>query len=574
MPERHVTLGRTLKRFVPYLRPDRGRVVLAFAMSLLASGLAVAAPLPVKLIIDEVLQGRHPAWFPPMAPTALVIWLAALAAGLAVLGAIFSAAEKNASARLRERMTLAIRLSCLDRLMLLTPQCRSDDRTGELGLRLIDDVQQVARLFTKTIPVILRHALTLLFTLAALAWISPLLGAGALVIALALALMVRFAARPLRTTAQAKRREEGRVAGLAQEVLRALSFIQVSSAETQIRERFAGINRDSLAAGVAETRAAVRLERTMQAANGLAVALIVGGGGWLALQGRVSAGDLAIAVLYLNQMLRPVEKINELASAVTGATSRAARLAELLDRDDVLDRSGTHAVKRAEGRITLLEPAFAYPEGPAITSARIEIAAGALVSIEGPSGSGKSTMLSLMTRLFDPQGGAILLDGVSYRDWALPALRSQFAVSPQSPPLMAGSVADWLGLGGIEADEIKFWAALKAVSLDGVIRARGGLDAPLGEGGAGFSGGEQSRLALARALTADRPVLLLDEPLANVDPVSARIILAALAAEKGRRTIMIVSHQPLPEALVSLRLRMAARRLSIISPDVARAGAA
>ena len=140
-----------------------------------------------------------------------------------------------------------------------------------------------------------------------------------------LAIMVRFAARPLRRTAKAKRAHEGRVAGLAQELLRSLSFIQASGAEAEIRDRFAEANRGSLGAGVAETRAAVRLERTMQIANGLAVALVVGGGGWLALRGAVSAGDIAVAVLYLNQMLRPLEKINELASAVSGATSRGAR---------------------------------------------------------------------------------------------------------------------------------------------------------------------------------------------------------------------------------------------------------
>ncbi len=573
MPDRNVTIFRTLKRFWPALRPDRGKVALAFIMSLLASALAVAAPLPVKLIIDEVLQGKHPVGFPAMAPEQLVIWLAVTAAGLAMLAAIASAAEKTISARLRERMTLSIRLSCLDRLMLLTPKSRGDDRSGELGLRLIDDVQQVARLFTKTMPVILRHVLTLLFTLGALVVISPVLGAGALAIALVLSAMVRFAARPLRVTARAKRQQEGRVAGLAQEILRALSFIQTAGAEPEIRDRFAAINRDSLGAGVAETRAAVRLERTMQVANGLAVALIVGGGGWLALQGRVSAGDLAVAVLYLNQMLRPVEKINELASAVSGATSRAARLAELLDRDDGLDRSGTHAAERAEGRITLLATAFAYPDGPGIACETINIAAGELVSLEGPSGSGKSTLLSLLTRLFDPQSGAIHLDGRCYCEWDLVALRRQFAVSPQSPPLMAGTVGDWLRFGGIEADEPALWAALKAVSLESVIRSRGGLDAPLGEGGAGFSGGEQSRLALARALAADRPVLLLDEPLANVDPVSARIILAALAAEKGKRTIVIVSHQSLPDGLASMRLQMTAGRLfAAVLP--ARAGAA
>ena len=579
MPDLTATLGYTLRRFWPALRPDRGRVALAFGAALLASGLSVAAPLPVKAIIDEVLQGQRPAWLAslpleqPMSLEQAVLALAGLAALLAGLAAVLSALEKTISARLRERMTLALRLTCLDQLMRLTPLCRSADRSGELGLRLVDDVQQVARLFTKTMPVMVRHGLNLIFALAALSWISPLLGGGATAIALMLAIMVRFAARPLRRTAKAKRAHEGRVAGLAQELLRSLSFIQASGAESEIRARFADANRGSLGAGVAETRAAVRLERTMQIANGLAVALVVGGGGWMALRGAVTAGDIAVAVLYLNQMLRPLEKINELASAVSGATSRGARLAELLDRDEALDRSGAWTTERATGHIVLADPGFAYDGEPGFAFVQIAIPAGTLVSVEGPSGSGKSTLIALLTRLFDPHSGMILLDGVAYRDWNLTSLRQQFALSPQAPPLMAGTVGDWLRLGGISASDAQLWAALKAVSLDTIVTARGGLEAALGEGGAGFSGGEQSRLALARALAADRPVLLLDEPFANVDPVSARVMLRALEGQKGRRTVVVVTHQPLPAGMASLRLRMANRQLSVLA-EASLAGAA
>jgi ATP-binding cassette, subfamily B, bacterial len=565
MTDVSLTLWQTLKRFWPSLRPDWRKVLLALGASLLASGLAVLAPMPIKIIIDEVLQGKHPVGLPPMASTDLVLVLAAIAALLAVVSALFSALEKMISARLREHMTIAMRLLCLDRLLLLTPLCRGEDRSGELGLRLIDDVQQVARLFTRTMPVIIRHVLTLLFTLSALIWISPVLGAAAVGIAVLLAIMVRFAASPLRATAKAKRVQEGRVAGFAQEILRSLSFLQSASAENQIRDRFDEASRQSLSAGVNETRAAVRLERIMQIANGLAVAVIVGGGGWLALRGKVSAGDLAIAVLYLNQMLRPIEKINELASAVSGATSRAARLAELLDRHERLERSGTHQAERAEGRITLSSPEFSYADGRDFHYDAIEIPARSFVSIEGPSGSGKSTLLALLTRLFDPQSGAILLDSVPFADWDITNLRRQFAVSPQSPPLMAGTVEDWMRLGNEGADEATLWAALKAVSLAAMLRARGGLEAHLGEAGAGLSGGEQSRLALARALAADRPVLLLDEPFANVDPVSVKVMLNALRAESGKRTIIIVTHQPLPSGMASLQLQMAAGRLALVS---------
>jgi ATP-binding cassette, subfamily B, bacterial len=565
MPDRRATIAATAKRFWPVLRPQRGKLWLAFAASLLASGLSVLSPMPVKIIIDDVLIGRQPNLaLPPMSATDLILLLAGAAALFAAFSALFSATEKMISARIRERMTLDLRMICLDRLLLMTPLCRGDDRNGELALRLIDDVQQVARLFTKTAPVILRHGLTLLFALGALFWISPLLGAAATVIAAVLGAMVRFAAKPLRITAKAKRIREGRIAGQTQEILGALSFIQASGADDDIRARFAETNRQSLGAGVAETRAAVRLERTMQVANGIAVALIVGGGGWLALGGYVSAGDLAIAIIYLNQMLRPIEKINELVSAVTSATSRAVRLSELLDRDERIDRSGTHSVSRADGAIRLAAPMFSYVGGRTFHFNVIDIPARAFVSIEGPSGAGKSTLLALLARLFDPLSGAIMLDDTAYPEWDLINLRSQFAISPQSPPLMSGTVRDWMRLGGVTADDAQLWQALRSVSLAEMLKSRGGLDAPIGEAGAGLSGGEQARIALARAPVADRPILLLDEPFANVDPVSAKVMLNALAREKMQRTIIIVTHQALPSGFADIRLMMADGKLSVI----------
>lgn len=567
-------LAATLSRFWPILDVQRGRVALALLAALAASGLPVLAPIPVKLVIDGVLEGHRHGWPLPRLPKAeLIAVLASASALLAILAAFASAIQKQVSARISERMTMDLRLICLDRLMLLTPLCRADDSSGELGLRLVDDVQQVARLFTRSAPVILNYGLVFLFTLVAMLLINPWLGVIATVTIVFLGFMVRYAARPLNETSIAKRQQEGKVAGVAQEILRSLSFIQASGAEGDVRERFTEVNRASLAAGVAESWAAVRLERTLQVARGLVAALILGGGGLLAITGHLSAGSLTITVIYLNQMLRPLEKINDLSIAVTGAISRAARLSELLDREERLDRSGAFTADRARGRITLVAPEFAYQGGREFHFDSLDLPAWALVSIEGPSGAGKSTLLALLTRLFDPARGAIRLDDHDYLDWDLASLRAQFAISPQAPPLMSGTVRSWLTLGGIRAGDAAMWQALRSVALAETLLARGGLDAPLGEAGGGFSGGEQARLALARALVADRPILLLDEPFANVDPASARVMLEALAREKGRRTIVIVTHQPLPAGFADIRLRMDVGRLRNLDEAGLRASA-
>lgn len=550
----HYNLARTIRRFGPLLRSQARRIGLIVLASLAASALAVLAPVPIKLVIDGVLGGATPAPLARLTPEPLVVVLALSAAVLAALAAIFSAFEKRLSARAREELTRQLRLACLDRFMRLTPVCVGGDRQGELALRLIDDSQQVARLFTKTGPVIARHALVFILALAAMAWVSVWLALLALVICAVLAALVRLSAAPLGAAARAKRKQEGRVAASAQEMLRLIAFIQSSGSEQIMCDRFDTTNRAALAQGVRETVAAVRLEQAMQIANGLALALIVGAGGWLALRGTISAGDLAIAVLYLGQMLKPLEKINELASAITGATSRAGRLAELLDRPDLLDRSGQHQVQADPVALEWRGASFAWPGGRRIGFGNLKVAPGKLVALSGPSGAGKSTLLALLTRLVDPGEGELLLDGIAYREWDIDALRSHFAIAPQSPPLMAGTVRDWLALGDPAAGDAQYYHALAAVSLQAAVREKGGLDAPLGEAGAGFSGGEQARLSLARALLAKRPVLLLDEPLANVDARSAAIILRALEREKGHRTIIIISHQPLPAGLADMAI--------------------
>jgi ATP-binding cassette, subfamily B, bacterial len=546
---------RTVRRFAAFLKNQKMRLALILLASIVASGFATAAPLPIKLVIDGILTGKAPGWMPgTLTPAGQITALAGAAALLAMLAALFSAIEKNISASAREQLTRDIRLACLDRFLALTPLCTAADRQGELGLRLIDDGQQVARLFTKTGPVILRYALIFFLTLGALFWLNLWFGVLGAAIALLLSVMVRFAARPLGEAARAKRKQEGRVAASAQEILRLLPFVQASGGEAQIRGGFDDINREALATGVTETMAAVRLERMMQIANGVALALVVGCGGYLALHDMVTAGDLAIAIIYLNQMLKPLEKINELASAVTGATSRAGRLAELLDRPDPMDRSGTHRIDRAKGEIGLRGVSFAYPGARPLQLGSFVLPAGSVVALTGPSGAGKSTILALLTRLFDPENGEISLDGVHYADWQIESLRAQFALAPQAPPLLTGSVREWLSLGNGTPSDEACEKALASVALDRMIRLRGGLDAHVREGGAGFSGGEQARLSLARALVADRPVLLLDEPLANVDPASAAIILAAIAREKGKRTIIIVSHQEVTAGLVDIRI--------------------
>ena len=170
---------------------------------------------------------------------------------------------------------------------------------------------------------------------------------------------------------------------------------------------------------------------------------------------------------------------------------------------------------------------------------------GTLTVLVGPSGSGKSTLLNLLLRLFDPSSGEIILDGIPYTRIQLQRLRAQFAVMLQATHLFAGTVRSALQSGHQRVSDEKLFEVLKQVALDDFVHSLpDGLNTVLGEDCVNLSGGQRARLSLARALLLDRPILLLDEPLANVDSESQEIILDALDRTRARRTCLAVSHQP------------------------------
>ena len=546
--------------FLPVLMLWWKRLSIAYLFGLLAVVAAVLTPWPLKYIIDNVLSNQPlPAFFGSVQQqfeaTTLVVILALIAAALALIGAICSAAEKNMNARIREQMTLKVRIATLEHIETLSLVNNTSHRSGELVLRLIDDVRHIVRLFTKTMPGVARHLFSTLAILAAMVWLEPVMGLIGLVIVGFMALLVRIFAGKLHGASKSKRKNEGKVAAFAQEVFRGLPGIQAMGMEDKVESRFQHANEKSLQAGVYETRVAVSMERIMQIANGLAVAIVIGAGGWMVLAGKLSLGGLTICATYIVQLLKPVEKINELASSIARGIIRGEHLIQLLLREaEVKERENPLplSVTPATGRIELREVSFSYPDQNQPDIQRtvfdhisLQIEPGSFTILEGQSGSGKSTLLNLLLRLYDPQQGSLLLDGIPYKQLRIKSIRDQFAVMLQDAHFFAGSLRESLQPTDSEISDDEIWQALENVAMvDFVRQLTDKLDTPLGEGAGNLSGGQRARLSLARALLMKRPILLLDEPLANVDEKSQQVIIAELQRLKGSQTCIAVSHQP------------------------------
>lgn len=536
--------------FWPDFRRHGRRIAASYAFRAVAVGGAVLAPWPLKLLIDHVIVNPSAVVLGGLriqaSPAAMLVILTLAFIFVTVVAAVANALERNVSATIREKLTLELRDRSLAHLLTLSPTLRTTHRSGELVLRVVDDTDLFVRVLTKTLPQVFQHALTLAVTCVAMFWLEPRVALAGSLCLLPAAVFVRRDGRRLWQASRDKRSCEGQVSGLAQEIVRGMAVIQASGDETPTRRAFAGVNQRRVAAGRHETAVAVSLERKLQVLQGLSMAIVTAAGAWRVLHHTLTVGDLTLMTAYVSQLLKPIEKLNDLAETTGRGMAGGERLLRLLDtHPTVRDAIDAQPLDRARGVLELRGVWFTYPDRsrPVLRGASVRLTPGELTVLVGANGAGKSTLMSLIVRLFEPDRGQILLDGRPLRSIQLASLRNQFAMLSQDTHLFAGTIRQVLQPREATVDEPALWAALRLAALDEFVRqSPQRLDTPLGEDGVNLSGGQRRRLALARAFLLNRPILLLDEPLANVDPESAAVILAAIERLRTAHTCFAVTH--------------------------------
>ena len=550
---RRKTWREVMRWAAPIALEHRSLLVSAYALRVAGVVLGLAAPWPLKVIIDNVLSHRPfpralaAAGLRDASPETAVFVLAASLVVLAAGRALVESQHAARTARFRERLNIDVRDRMMVHLQQLPPTIRTTHRSGELALRLVGDVDQFVRFLSRTLPTIVEYVLTTAATLALMLWLQPALTLFAVLLMPGLAAIVRVYGTRLGRASRERRRREGEVAGLAQEIVRGMPVIQALGGDEHARQRFRRLNANCLEAGVAETRAASQMERAIRVMHGLATAVLVAGGALLVLEGRLTLGALTVLASYLTQLLKPVERLNDLAETTSKGLAAGERLVALLDQQPVVrDSPDAISIARARGVLELRDVHFSYDAGhkTILRGVNLRLEPGTLTVLVGASGAGKSTVLSLLVRLFDPSPGEILLDGRPLSAITVASLRRQMAMMSQDTHLFAGSLREALTPTGEQLSDDRIWDALTFVAMDDFVRGiPGRLDAPLGEDGVNLSGGQRQRLSLARAFLLDRPILLLDEPTSNVDPESEAIIAAALQHLRYGRTCLAITHR-------------------------------
>ena len=489
--------------------------------------------------------------------------------GLVGVGALVGYLITYLTSATAERVGAGLREAVFGRMLGLGLPFHDRHRSGDLVTRLTGDVARVEDSMVAWFTVLVPEVLTLVGMVVVVLAVDLALGLAALAVVPPLALVVALRRRRIRVAQRVSRDADAALASEATEVLRNVRVVQAFTREGEAGGHFSGRSRRAVRAALG----AMDLEARWSPVADL---LLAAGGGlvlWLGVSavtsGQMSLGTLLVVLAYLSSLYGPIRALARLARTLARGAASRERVLKVLDSGEVVPEAAAPLpAGPPRNGLALRGVWFGYAEGATVLRhLDLEVAAGERVCVVGPTGAGKSTLLALLLRFYDPDAGAIELDGTDLRDLQLGSLRRQLALVPQDPWMLDGTIADNVSFGrrswGDQAaphDE-RLEAVAAQTGLHEVIdRLPDGWDTRIGEGGVRLSGGQRRRVALARAILRNASVLLLDEPTSGLDAASEQAVLDALDLAAEGRTVLSVSH----------RLSLAARADRVVVLDGGR----
>ncbi|GAA3763567.1 ATP-binding cassette subfamily B protein [Spinactinospora alkalitolerans] len=534
-------LRRILGRMRPHMHDQRTLVAGGFIALFTEVAFRLLEPWPLKIVIDAVVLPQAAAGPRLLLMLALCGVTVVAFAGMRALAAYLMT---TAFALVGSRVLTRVRAELFAHLQGLSLRYHQGARSGDLLTRLTGDVNRLQEVaVTVALPMVGN-----VVTLVGMSVVMLVLNWQLACLVLALfPVFVLFGSRDslrINGAAREQRRREGELAGGAAEGLAAITVVQAYGLEPEQQRAFSASNDESLVSGVRATRLSAGLERRTDLLVGIATGLVVTAGGYAAVIGHLTPGELVVFVTYLKSAFKPMRDMAKYTGRIAKAAASGERVAELLSaRPDIVDGPRRAPLPRV-GEVAFEDVSLGYGAGRwGLRGLDLRVPARTRVGVVGPSGSGKSTMASLLLRLQDPTGGRVLVDGLDLRDLPVAAARSQVAVVLQESVLFATTIAENIRHGDRAASDREVLAAARAANAHDFISALpDGYDTVLGERGATLSGGQRQRIAIARAMLRRSPIVVLDEATTGLDPENQREVLGALAELTSGRTAFIISH--------------------------------
>jgi len=533
----------SLGLITPYFSENRLRILIGLLSLIVVDVVQLVIPRVIKWAVDDLAAMR--------AESGQMLLYAVAICVMAVLVGVFRYVWRMCLLGASRRVEQGLRDRLFSHLQTLSAAYFDRTRTGDLMAHATNDIQQI-RMAAGMGLVALNDAVVMgAAAIAFMAYIDPALTGVVLIPMPLIAVGTRFFSRKMHRRYQAVQ----------------ASFSDLTEI---IRERFAGIrlikahNRKAVEAARVEAASRAYVNENLKLVRitgaffpmmllftnlSMALVLLVGGRQTILLA--ITPGDFVAFISYLGLLTWPMMALGWVTNLVQRGRASLERVhAILATAPDIGSAPDAHALGEPRGDIAFEAAGFSYPgspganPAPAIEGIDLSIAAGSVLGVVGPPGSGKTTLLSLVPRLYDATTGRVRLDGREIRRLRIEELRAAVAFMPQEPFLFSGTLRDNITFGDPSVPEVRLEEAAAAAALLDTVRSfPHGFDTVVGERGVMLSGGQKQRVALARCLLADAPVVILDDPISQVDFETGAVITRTLRRLAGRKTILIASHR-------------------------------
>jgi len=556
-------------RLLSYLFENKPAMVVIIVLSILGAGASLAQPLLVNQVVTAVQQGNT---------LSMLVWLLVV---LVIVSGVLNGVQHFLLQRAGEGVVLSTRRKLIARILNLPISEFDTRRTGDLVSRVGSDTTLLRAVLTQGLIESIGGALTFIGAVVAMAIIDPLLLGITVFIVLIAIVVVGGLSRRIRIASKRAQEKVGDLTAAVERGIGAVRTIRAAGAtDREVREVDTHAT-EAYKRGLDIAKMSAFVVPVASIVMQVAFIAVLGVGGAQVAAGTITIATLITFILLLFMMIMPLGQAMGAAVAVAQALGALGRIEEILHLPTEAQDDGavrTAAAVETDDAITFEHVSFRYrgsadasgPDGAVASSASaalqpggagrptdtaddeqavlhdvsFRVPRGSRVALVGPSGAGKSTTLALIERFYDPTDGVIRLGGVDVRGLDRQELRAQIGYVEQDAPVLAGTIRANLLLGSPDATEDDCVRVLEAVNLGEVLhRDPRGLDAQVGEDGVMLSGGERQRLAIARALLAAPPILLLDESTSSLDGVNEQKMRLAIDAVAEDRTLLVIAHR-------------------------------
>jgi len=552
---------KEIRKLYPYIRPYLTLILVSLAALALVGVIEGIIMMLIEPIFDSVLAiqpagGTGKAtfaflyrWFDLQGPRmylkiALVLLILTLVKCICLYFADYVTIASG------QRIIKKIREDLFEHLMHQSILFFSGHSTGKLISRVINDVDKIQESVSRALADFIRQLLTLLAFVVLIFWIDPILATASLVVGPFVAVITGVLGRKIKAYTWQAQEQVAQLSNVLQEAISGNRVVQAFGMEQFELGRFRKTTAELLHFSLKAARLIAFNPPVMELVGIMIFIPFLVYAHFRIQDGYLTAGAFAAFLASLVRMYDPVRRLSKMHLGFQPTFASGDRIFEVLEREErVLEVAGAPDLPPMQESVEFQRVSFQYgrsDEGalPVLHDIQLRVRRGEVLAIVGSSGAGKTTLVNLIPRFYDPTGGVVRIDGVDLRQVRLSSLRRQIAVVTQETFLFNDTVRNNICYGSGDVDPVRLEeAARAALAHEFILKMPDGYDTVIGERGARVSGGEKQRLAIARAILKDAPLLILDEATSALDSESETLVQQALANLIRNRTTFVIAHR-------------------------------